>query len=292
MHEGKIQMIKASSIKVVLPRARNKFKHDEITQSINTSGIRKPVTVRKIKDSKYDYALICGQGRLESISNLNEELIPAFVLEVDENTAHIMSLAENMARVLPRAGQQYLRIKEMKEQGLSNKEISGHTGLSVNWITCLTMLIEKGENKLLSAVENGKIAISLAVEIARVDYKEGQELFIKAFDEGKIKHKDVGKLREILDSRNEGLKGVISTAYRKDTKNKKLTTDDLKKIYQENIKEHKSLISKANYIEANLSLVNQIFHDLMQDENFIDIASKENLNEVLTILIKNSTKGN
>ena len=241
MNEGKIQMIKTSSIKIVLPRSRNKFKHAEITESIDTSGIRKPVTVRRIKDSKFDYALICGQGRLESISSLKEEFIPAFVLEVDENTAHVMSLAENMARVLPRAGQQYLRIKEMKDQGLNNKEISESTGLSIKWITSLTMLIEKGENKLLSAVETGKIPVSLAVEIARVDYKEGQELFIKAFDEGKIKHKHIGKIREILDLRNEGLKGVINTSYKKDRNKRKLTTDELKKLYQENIKEHKSI---------------------------------------------------
>ncbi|WP_411201671.1 ParB N-terminal domain-containing protein [Kosakonia cowanii] len=290
MNEGKIQMIKASSIKVVLPRSRNKFKHAEITESIDSSGIRKPVTVRKIKDSKFDYALICGQGRLESISNLKEEFIPAFVLDVDENTAHIMSLAENMARVLPRAGQQYLRIKEMKEQGLTNKEISVSTGLSVNWITSLTMLIDKGENKLLSAVESGKIPISLAVEIARVDYKDGQEVFIKAFDEGKIKHKDVGKIREILDLRNEGLKGVINTSYKKDKNKKKLTPDELKKIFEENIKEHRSLINKANYLETNLLWVNEIFSDLLKEEEFKNIIQKENLNDIVNIVVKNSTK--
>jgi len=290
MNEGKIQMIKTSSIKIVLPRSRNKFKHAEITESIDTSGIRKPVTVRRIKDSKFDYALICGQGRLESISSLKEEFIPAFVLEVDENTAHVMSLAENMARVLPRAGQQYLRIKEMKDQGLNNKEISESTGLSIKWITSLTMLIEKGENKLLSAVETGKIPVSLAVEIARVDYKEGQELFIKAFDEGKIKHKHIGKIREILDLRNEGLKGVINTSYKKDRNKRKLTTDELKKLYQENIKEHKSLINKASYLETNLLLVSEIFSELLKDDDFRNITSTEDLNKIVNVIVKNSTQ--
>ncbi|MCW0350410.1 chromosome partitioning protein ParB [Izhakiella australiensis] len=290
MKEGKIEMIKASSIKVVLPRTRNKFKHAEITESINTSGIRKPVTVRRIKDSKYEYALICGQGRLESISMLNEELIPAIILDVDENTAHIMSLAENMARVLPRAGQQYLRIKDMKEQGLSNKEISENTGLSVNWITSLTMLIEKGENKLLSAVENGTMSISLAVEIARVDYKEGQELFIKAFDEGKIKHKDVSKLREVLDSRNEGLKGIMSTEFKRDYKSKKLTTDQLIKVYEDSIKEHKNLIHKASYLESNLLLANSIFNELNKNKDFNDLIISENLNDIIGVIFRNSAK--
>lgn len=290
MSENRIQMIKVTSIKVVLPRSRNKFKHAEITQSIDSSGIRKPITVRKIDDKHYEYALICGQGRLESISNLKEEYIPAFVIDVDEHTAHIMSLAENMARVLPRAGQQYLRIKEMKEQGLNNKQISENTDLSVNWITSLTMLLEKGENKLLSAVESATMPISLAVEIARVSYKEGQELFINAYDEGKIKHKDVGKLREILDSRNEGLKGVINSGFAIGRKTKKVTLDDLTKIFEDSIREHKILLNKANYVDVNLLLVGQIFKELKADDIFMGIVNEEELNDLVNVILKNSNR--
>ena len=105
MSENRIQMIKVTSIKVVLPRSRNKFKHAEITDSIDTSGLRKPITVRRISDRKYEFALICGQGRLESLTALGEKLIPAFILDIDENKAYIMSLVENMARVIPRAGE-------------------------------------------------------------------------------------------------------------------------------------------------------------------------------------------
>lgn len=221
MQEQNVHMVKISSIKVVIPRSRNKFRHAEITESIDASGLRKPITIRKIVDKKYDFALICGQGRLESLTALGEELIPAFILDIDENQAYIMSLVENMARVIPRAGEQFQRIKEMTDQGLTNKEISNSTGLSLHWITSLTMLINKGENKLLSAVESGSIPISFAVEIARVDFEGGQELLIKAFDEGLIKHKDVGKVRELLDSRDEGLKGFINNNFGVTKKKKK-----------------------------------------------------------------------
>ncbi|WP_231877643.1 ParB N-terminal domain-containing protein [Erwinia sp. ErVv1] len=127
MQEQIIHMVKISSIKVVIPRSRNKFRHAEITESIDASGLRKPITIRRIVDKKYDFALICGQGRLESLTALGEELIPAFILDIDENQAYIMSLVENMARVIPRAGEQFQRIKEMADQGLTNKEISNAT---------------------------------------------------------------------------------------------------------------------------------------------------------------------
>jgi len=281
MNDNQIHMLEISKIKVVIPRSRNKFKHAEITDSIDTSGLRKPITVRRIADRKYEFALICGQGRLESLSALGEELIPAFILDIDEN----------MARVIPRAGEQFQRIKEMNEQGLSNKEISYSTGLSLHWITSLTMLISKGENKLLSAVESGSIPISLAVEIARVDFEGGQELLIKAFDEGLIKHKDVGKIRDILDSRDEGLKGFLNNSFGVAKKKKKLTTDELKQIYQDNISQHRKIKNKAEYVERNLLIASQIFKELSDNEEFSKILDEESLNEVVKVIMKNTSCG-
>ena len=64
-----------------------------------------------------------------------------------------MGFSEKNGRGNPRGGKTIQRNKEMTEQGLTNKEISNSTGLSLHWITNLIMLISKGENKLLSAVE-------------------------------------------------------------------------------------------------------------------------------------------
>ncbi|AZI51782.1 MULTISPECIES: ParB/RepB/Spo0J family partition protein [Erwiniaceae] len=289
MQDQNVHMVKISSIKVVIPRSRNKFRHAEITESIDASGLRKPITIRRIVDKKYDFALICGQGRLESLTALGEELIPAFILDIDENQAYIMSLVENMARVIPRAGEQFQRIKEMTEQGLTNKEISSSTGLSLHWITSLTMLINKGENKLLSAVESGCIPISFAVEIARVDFEGGQELLLKAFDEGLIKHKDVGKIREILDSRDEGLKGFINNNFGVAKKKKKMTTDELQQLYQDNISQHKKIKNKAEYVEIKLLVAGQIFKELTSNESFSKIVSEESLQDVVKVIVKNTT---
>ncbi|WP_445611772.1 ParB/RepB/Spo0J family partition protein [Hafnia alvei] len=288
MQEQNIHMVKISSIKVVIPRSRNKFRHAEITESIDASGLRKPITIRKIVDKKYDFALICGQGRLESLTALGEELIPAFILDIDENQAYIMSLVENMARVIPRAGEQFQRIKEMTDQGLTNKEISNSTGLSLHWITSLTMLINKGENKLLSAVESGSIPISFAVEIARVDFEGGQELLIKAFDEGLIKHKDVGKVRELLDSRDEGLKGFINNNFGVTKKKKKMTTDELQQLYQDNISQHKKIKNKADYVEIKLLVASQIFKELTSNESFYKIVNEESLQDIVKVIVKNT----
>lgn len=284
-HPEGIILIKTSLIKIINPRSRNKFRHGEITESIDKSGLRKPITVRKINDKEYEYALVCGQGRLEAINNLNEDLIPAFIIDIDDETAYLMSLIENMARVNPRAGEQFNRIKEMKAEGLTDKEISTVTGFSYGWISSITMLIDKAENKLLAAVESGKIPISLAVEIAKTDYQGAQELFIQAFEKGEIKHKDIIKIRAILDARNEGLKGFNGAGFGYSKKKKELTTEDLTKLYQENIDSHKKIKKKALFVEENIILARQIIQDIMNDDGFAKLVKEENMLEHIKLII-------
>lgn len=281
----KIVLLKTSLIKIINPRSRNKFRHGEITESIDKSGLRKPITVRRIDDKDYEYALVCGQGRLEAINNLNEDMIPAFIIDIDDETAYLMSLIENMARVNPRAGEQFNRIKEMKAEGLTDREISTVTGFSYGWISSITMLIDKAENKLLAAVESGKMPISLAVEIAKTDYKGAQELFIQAFEKGEIKHKDIIKLRAILDARNEGLKGFNGAGFGYSKKKKELTTEDLTKLYQENIDSHKKIKKKALFVEGNVILAKQIFQDIMCDDSFVQLVKEENMLEHVNLIM-------
>lgn len=284
-HPKGIILIKTSLIKILNPRSRNKFRHGEITESIDKSGLRKPITVRKINDKEYEYALVCGQGRLEAINNLNEDMIPAFIIDIDDETAYLMSLIENMARVNPRAGEQFNRIKEMKAEGLTDKEISTVTGFSYGWISSITMLIDKAENKLLAAVESGKIPISLAVEIAKTDYQGAQELFVQAFEKGEIKHKDIIKIRAILDARNEGLKGFNGAGFGYSKKKKELTTEDLTKLYQENIDSHKKIKKKALFVEENIILARQIIQDIMNDDSFAKLVKEENMLEHIKLII-------
>lgn len=284
-HPEGIILIKTSLIKIINPRSRNKFRHGEITESIDKSGLRKPITVRKINDKEYEYALVCGQGRLEAINNLNEDMIPAFIIDIDDETAYLMSLIENMARVNPRAGEQFNRIKEMKAEGLTDKEISTVTGFSYGWISSITMLIDKAENKLLAAVESGKIPISLAVEIAKTDYQGAQELFVQAFEKGEIKHKDIIKIRAILDARNEGLKGFNGAGFGYSKKKKDLTTEDLTKLYQENIDSHKKIKKKALFVEENIILARQIIQDIMNDDGFAKLVKEENMLEHIKLII-------
>lgn len=101
LETGKVVMIPVDAITVVNPRIRNKKIHREITENIQRVGLKRPIEVRRMSNDPDRYALVCGQGRLESYKLLGQSEIPAIILDVDAETGYIMSVVENVARRTP-----------------------------------------------------------------------------------------------------------------------------------------------------------------------------------------------
>ncbi|CDH07946.1 ParB domain protein nuclease [Xenorhabdus bovienii str. oregonense] len=286
----KIVLVDISSIKIANPRTRNKFIHNEIKENIEKTGLRKPVSLRKIRDKDFEYALICGQGRLEALAKLGETHIPAIIKDVDEEEGYIMSLAENIARRNPRSAELFEVVRDMKLRGLSDSEISKRLGYSKNWVNNITMLLGKGEQKLLAAVEKRKIPLYLAVEFARSSTQEAQQLFIDAYEKGLIKSRDVIKIRNILDRRSEGNKGSKNIEYIYNKNQKKMSPEDLMSVYQENIDKHKSIHARSEYVAENLVLTKQLMQELILQKEFVSILISENVGDIPTLIIESIQK--
>ena len=112
----RVEMIPIAEITVANPRMRNPKIHKTITESIEQVGLKRPITVRRVQPGHGDlpYALICGQGRLESCKLLGQSEIAALVLDVDEETGHVMSIVENVARRTPRAVETMEQVRVLK----------------------------------------------------------------------------------------------------------------------------------------------------------------------------------
>lgn len=114
-----VRMIDVASVQVMNPRERNDKVFDEIVVNIKRVGLKKPITVtaRPGVDGTEQYRLVCGEGRLKAFKALGEAKIPALVVDVNDEDAFIMSLAENIARRQYRplellAGIEQLRAKD------------------------------------------------------------------------------------------------------------------------------------------------------------------------------------
>jgi ParB family chromosome partitioning protein len=151
----RVKNIPIDQIRILNPRVRNRRNFQEIVQSIANVGLKRPITVspRKCEADSAGYDLVCGQGRIEAFVQLGQSEIPAIVIDAEESDCLVMSLVENCARRQHRAIDLLQDISTLRGRGYSDREIAPKIGVSVEYIHMIGILLEKGEERLLTAVE-------------------------------------------------------------------------------------------------------------------------------------------
>ena len=275
----RIEMIPIDSIRVVNPRERNPKVHREVTDSIEQVGLKRPITVRRADASAGEaprYLLVCGQGRVESCRILGQTLIAANVIEVDEETAHIMSIVENVARRLPRASETLEQVGNLRRSGYTDGQIAAKIGCTTSWVNNVANLLERGEKRLLTAAEAGDIPMNLAVSIARASDEEAQKLLLDAYEKGELKGKKVSVVRRLLEQRHRSGKSGTTTFARSAVK-RKMTPDDLARLYQRDTAKHKLIQKKAEHTQRSLLIAQEIFKDLFASKEFRQVLLQARL---------------
>lgn len=94
-----VLMVPAEKIEVNPFQPRLDFdeaKLEELAQSIKTLGLIQPVTLRKVKDGKYQ--IISGERRLRACIKAGMKLVPSYVREASDQGMLEMALVENIQR--------------------------------------------------------------------------------------------------------------------------------------------------------------------------------------------------
>ena len=154
--DNAIQMVPINAITVLNPRVRNKRIFQELVTSISNLGLKKPITVSRRPDGRR-FDLVCGQGRLEAFIALAQSEIPAIIIDVSEEDCFIMSLVENFARRQDKPIELMRTVGVLRDRSYSVAEIAKKVDMSSAYIHAICGLLERGEEKLLSAVERGVI---------------------------------------------------------------------------------------------------------------------------------------
>lgn len=274
-----IEMIPISRITVLNPRARNKRQHREIVNNIETIGLKRPITV-----SKHDgpggtrYDLVCGEGRLEAFQMLGQTEIPAVVIEASESECLVMSLVENIARRVQRPIDVMNEIDALRKRGYTEAEISRKIGITSGWVRMIVTLLERGEERLLSAVETGLIPISLAMEISRAESEEAQNLLLEAYETGKLRGKKLASVRRLLDLRMRGRsKSITAGKFGRKGTTRKLTASDLMQVYQREAEKQRLLVKKSDFTQTRLLFIVEAIKDLLTDDGFLTLLRAEGL---------------
>lgn len=278
-HASELRMIPLDQIEVLNPRERNNRMFEQIIRNIQTIGLKKPVVVtpRAGPESNH-YLLICGEGRLKAFRALGHETIPAMVVDVDDESAFIMSLTENIARRKFSPIELMIGIKQLQEQGYDKKAIAEKTGLSPEYIHGILHLLENGEERLLMAVGSGRIPVSAAMTIsnAGTDNKAIQIAMQDAYEAGDLRGTQLVQARRIVERRRA--QGKSMNGRRASAKSAEgITSTSLVRTYQREIERQKQLVRKAEATQRNLLFIAGALRKLLADEHFATLLRAEQL---------------
>lgn len=281
MMMGNMQMIPIELIDVLNPRDRNKRVFDEIVANIQMIGLKKPITVtpRIGADGITRYLLICGEGRMKAFRSLGETGIPALVVDVDDENALIMSLTENIARRHYRPLELLAGIQLLYGQGYDKKTIAQKTGLCAEYVQGILTLLKKGEERLLIAVEQGRIPLNAALSIvgAGDDDKSIQLALQEAYESGELRGKQLTQARRVIERRQ-----TLGAAITKGVKRKvqDVTTSSLVKTYQKEVDRQQMVVKKSQQTQQRLLFVVSALRELLADENFTTLLRAEGLDSL------------
>lgn len=272
-----VEMVPVADVVVMNPRARNRRVFNDIVESIALVGLKRPITVTRHseKDSTL-YHLVCGQGRLEACKLLGYEEVPALVVTADEEDCLVSSLVENCARRQHRALDLLREIGLMRERGFAVTEIARKTGLSYEYVNGVARLLAQGEERLLRAVENGTIPISVAVDIAEATEAEVQQALQAAYDDKLLRGRKLIAARQLIEARRRRGKGMRNEP----RKRQPLSSHALVRAYQEDTQRKRDLVRRCELAKARLSLVTEALRSLIDDDAFFAILEEEQLSTV------------
>ena len=156
---------------------------DQLVESILDQGVLTPLVVRPLDNGEYE--VISGHRRLHACKRAGIESVPALITEMDRDAAAIALVDSNLHRehILPseKAFAYQLKMEAIKHQGQTCGQVGhksrdtlseGESGRQVQRYIRLTHLIPE----VLQMVDDGKIALTPAVDISYLTKKEQEDL--------------------------------------------------------------------------------------------------------------------
>lgn len=286
-----IRMIPVDRIDVLNTRDRNSKVFDAIVTNIKNIGLKKPITVTpRVGADGERYLLVCGEGRLKAFRSLGEPVIPALVVDVSDEDAFIMSLAENVARRQPRPLELLAGIEAMRDRGYDNRTIATKTGLTIEYVRSILYLLDHGEERLLAAVQQGRVPLNAARSIAEAgeDDHAVQAALQDAYEKGDLRGSRLIEAKRVIERR----KTLGRSALRRMSRTRSpVTSSSLVRTYQREVERQKALVKRSEFAQQRLMFVVGALRQLLADNNFATLLRAERLDTLPKYLAERIAAG-
>ena len=270
-----IRLIPIDRIEILNPRERNQKTFREIVASIKALGLKKPITVtRRGTGERERFMLVCGQGRVEAFQALGETEIPAQVIAASDEEAFVMSLVENIARRQTPATEQIETIRNLRQRGYDVATIARKTAQDLTWVRGILTLLDQGEDRLITAVESGRVPLHVAVKIASSADGQIQEVLQASYESGQLRGRKLLTARRIIEKRQLLGKNFGKRLTRSGPR---LSSSALVRAYNQEVQRQKMLIRKSDLVQQRMAFIVAAMSNLHGDENFVNLLRAEGL---------------
>lgn len=190
----------------------------------------------------------------------------------------MMSLVENIVRRTHRPIDLMREIGALRSRGYSDTAIAEKIGVGASWVNMVASLLERGEERLVAAVETGLIPITLAMEISKAETEEAQNLLLDAYETGKLRGKKLAAVRRMLDMRMRAQgKGLPIGRLGRKTSSRRMTAADLMQVYQREAEKQRLLVKKSDFTQTRLLFIVEALKDLLAKDGFVNLLRAEGL---------------
>ncbi len=118
---------------------------DELKASIKEKGVIQPITVRKVDDH---YELIAGERRLRALTELGQQRVPAYIIEVESQEDMLeLAIIENVQREHLNPIEQAVAYQRLIDEcDLTQEEVAQKIGKERTTITNILRLLKLPQN--------------------------------------------------------------------------------------------------------------------------------------------------
>ena len=193
----------------------------EMVESVTEFGVISPIIVRPNPNGE-GYEIVSGHNRVEACRRANINQIPAIIREIDDDTAIILMVDSNLRqreKLLPseKARAYKMKMEALKRQGERKDLTSDHDGPKLTEKRTREQIGDEAGDSgsqvqrfirlnnlspaLMNLVDDGKLALTPAVEISYLDYAD-QEIVQEILERDQVSPSlsQAQKLRKLADT--------------------------------------------------------------------------------------------
>jgi ParB family transcriptional regulator, chromosome partitioning protein len=173
-------------------------------------------------------------------------------------------------------------IGNLRARGYTPVQIAKKIDMAKSYVLGVTHLLNHGEERLLLAVEKGRIPLSVAMEIATADEAGVQRILCDAYEGKTLRGRKLQTVRRLIEQRRVHGKR-FRTEMRKGQE-RISSADALVDVYRREADRQKLLVKKAQLTENRLLFIVSALKKLLQDEDFVTLLRAEGLDSVPAFL--------